>query len=161
MKYTADISKKLTDKMEALCERTGTRTTDFLEEAIASQLEVEAARYLPEEEEVEYGKVMRAARVMLESKGYRVLEEEYDVADIVALDEDGTLVFVAVRGKRNDMPDESLISRKELELCAMRYCAENEFDELGKVRFDSLCFAINDQDRALARHHIGFFNEAA
>ena len=83
-------------------------------------------------------KAMGAVKAFLERKGYEIVDEAWQGPegiggiDLVAVDEDGTLVFVA--GNGDDYADTP-------------------------VRFDEVAMMVVKENRALLRHHVNCFGE--
>lgn len=109
-----------------------------------------------------------AAARYLERMGYAVLERNwrctYGEADIIALDQDGSVCFVEVKTRRNmsaGMPEEALTAAKQAhyERIAMCYLAENRFEDGTPVRFDAIGICVTDDGHAMLRHHRGCFDE--
>lgn len=80
-------------------------------------------------------KAMGAVKAFLERKGYEIVDEAWQGPegiggiDLVAVDEDGTLVFVDATVR------------------------------IGTVRFDEVAMMVVKENRALLRHHINCFGE--
>lgn len=112
-------------------------------------------------------KSMNAAVRILEWGGYEILERDYSTPvgdlDIIAEDEDGTLVFVTVKisddfGVGFDDSDiESM--RPECEKAAAFFLQQNGFIE-APMRFDVISFLVcGSFDRAMCRHITNIFGE--
>lgn len=108
-----------------------------------------------------------AAVRALMSKGYEILERNwkcrYGEADIIALDEGGTIVFVEVKTRRSvnaGMPEEAIskAKRRRYENIALEYLSHGDWDDGTPVRFDAICICVKDRNRAMLRHHIGYFD---
>ena len=108
-----------------------------------------------------------AAVRCLESKGYEVLERNwkcrYGEADIIALDEAGTIVFVEVKTRRSvhaGIPEEAVsrAKRRRYENIALEYLSYADWEDGTPVRFDAICICVKDHNRAMLRHHLGFFD---
>ncbi len=108
-----------------------------------------------------------AACRCLESKGYEILERNwtcrYGEADIIALDKNGTIVFVEVKTRRSlaaGMPEEAVskAKRRRYENIALEYMSSADWEDGTPVRFDAIAICVKDRDRAMLRHHIGFFD---
>ena len=87
-------------------------------------------------------KAMGAVRTFLERKGYEIVDEAWQGPegiggiDLVAVDEDGTLVFVDA---------------------TVRIGTDGFSDT--PVRFDEVAMMVVKENRALLRHHINCFGE--
>ena len=103
-----------------------------------------------------------AAVRFLERRGYEILEEDRwecsaGGADVVARDEDGTLIFVEVNvctDTEKGFPSEKVSAEKRAvrEKVALAYLAE--YDETNiEVRFDVISIMVLGTDRALLKHH--------
>ena len=92
-------------------------------------------------------KGLKAARKLLEYKGYEVLGVGFNDVDIIAKQDD-TLVF----------SDEGW-NRATAESNAFHYLEEYEYEGDAVVRFDYISMLVNDKGRALVRHHINCFDE--
>ena len=103
-------------------------------------------------------KGIKAAKRFLTRRGWECFE--YMVADpfdIVARDEDGTVVFVTVTTSSNDMPKPAPIGRAKAEMAAARWMEAHRADfdpDDQQIRFDAICVAVLSADRALLRHNI-------
>ena len=99
-------------------------------------------------------KAMGAVKAFLERKGYEIVDEAWQGPegiggiDLVAVDEDGTLVPEAHR------------ARGLREALAARWLAGNGDDYADTpVRFDEVAMMVVKENRALLRHHINCFGE--
>ena len=108
-----------------------------------------------------------AAVRALTSKGYEILERNwkcrYGEADIIALDGSGTIVFVEVKTRRSinaGLPEEAIskAKRRRYENIALEYLSHGDWDDGTPVRFDAICICVKDRNRAMLRHHIGYFD---
>ena len=107
-------------------------------------------------------KAMDAVRTFLERKGYEIVDEAWQSPegiggiDLVAVDEDGTLVFVdaTVRIGTDGFP-EAHRARGLREALAATWLAGNGDDYADTpVRFDEVAMMVVKENRALLRHHI-------
>lgn len=112
-------------------------------------------------------KAMGAVKAFLERKGYQIVDEAWQGPegiggiDLVAVDEDGTLVFVdaTVRIGTDGFP-EAHRARGLREALAARWLAGNGDDYADTpVRFDEVAMMVVKENRALLRHHINCFGE--
>ena len=93
-------------------------------------------------------KAMGAVKAFLERKGYEIVDEAWQGPegiggiDLVAVDEDGTLVFVdaTVRIGTDGFPE----AHRARGL---------------RVRFDEVAMMVVKENRALLRHHVNCFGE--
>lgn len=108
-----------------------------------------------------------AACRCLESKGYEILERNWSCrwgeADIIALDKNGAIVFVEVKTRRSlnaGFPEEAVSSakRRRYENIALEYMSNADWEDGTPVRFDAIAICVKDHNRAMLRHHIGFFD---
>ena len=107
-----------------------------------------------------------AAALFLERRGYEVIERNWRCpageADIVARDEDGTVVFVEVKarsGVRFGFPEEAVTSvrRRRYERIAGYYLSDHVFED-ARVRFDIVAILVLEpSNRLYIRHHINAF----
>ena len=127
-----------------------------------TSLEMEAETVHPSKE-----KAMGAVRTFLERKGYEIVDEAWQGPegiggiDLVAVDEDGTLVFVdaTVRIGTDGFP-EAHRARGLREALAATWLAGNGDDYADTpVRFDEVAMMVVKENRALLRHHINCFGE--
>ena len=112
-------------------------------------------------------KAMGAVRTFLEHKGYEVVDEAWQGPegiggiDLVALDEDGTMVFIdaTVRIGTDGFP-EAHRARGLREALAAMWLADNGDDYADTpVRFDEVAMMVVKENRALLRHHVNCFGE--
>ena len=124
-------------------------------------------------------KAMGAVKAFLERKGYEIVDEAWQGPegiggiDLVAVDEDGTLVFVdatmdtdedgIVVGIVNCFVETQNCQERERglrEALAARWLAGNGDDYADTpVRFDEVAMMVVKENRALLRHHINCFGE--
>ena len=100
-------------------------------------------------------KAMGAVKAFLERKGYEIVD------DLVAMDEDGTLVFVdaTVRIGADGFP-EAHRARGLREALAAAWLAGNGDDYADTpVRFDEVAMMVVKENRALLRHHVNCSGE--
>lgn len=106
-----------------------------------------------------------AACAFLERRGYEILERNWTCpageADIVAKDEDGTMVFVEVKTRSNleaGFPSEAVTPHKRAryERIAGYFLSEYEGAEC-RVRFDVISILVLGNSRALIRHYVNAF----
>lgn len=112
-------------------------------------------------------KAMGAVKVFLERKGYEIVDEAWQGPegiggiDLVAVDEDGTLVFVdaTVRIGTDGFPEAHRV-RGLREALAATWLAGNGDDYADTpVRFDEVAMMVVKENRALLRHHVNCFGE--
>ena len=108
-----------------------------------------------------------AAARCLERKGYEILERNwrcrFGEADIIARDPSGTIVFVEVKTRRTvkaGLPEEAVSrsKRRRYENIALEYMAKNQWEDGTPLRFDAIAICVNGPNKAILRHHVGFFN---
>ncbi|EJZ83443.1 YraN family protein [Slackia piriformis] len=106
-----------------------------------------------------------AACELLKRRGYIILERNWTCvageADIVARDEDGTLVFVEVKTRsslKHGLPSEAVTPKKRAryERIAGYFLADYDGMEC-RVRFDVISILALPNGRALVRHYINAF----
>ena len=106
-----------------------------------------------------------AAARFLYRHGYEILERNWTCAageaDIIAREEDGTIVFVEVKtrsGVQMGMPEEAVTTakRRRYEGIALYYISNYEGEEAA-VRFDVVAITAAENGNALLRHHRGAF----
>lgn len=109
-------------------------------------------------------RVIDASALILERKGYEILDRELGASyiDLVAIDE-GTLVFlhIACSNSSAGFPDETP-DREAAETGAVSWLASHgaEVSDM-PVRFDEIAFSLIGENRALARHHINALGGSA
>lgn len=112
-------------------------------------------------------KAMGAVKAFLERKGYEIVDEAWQGPegiggiDLVAVDEDGTLVFVdaTVRIGTDGFP-EAHRARGLREALAATWLAGNGDDYADTpVRFDEVAMMVVKENRALLRYHVNCFGE--
>lgn len=107
-----------------------------------------------------------AAACFLEKRGYEVMERNWRCpageVDIIARDDDGSIVFVEVKtrsGVERGFPAEAVTParRKRYEKIAGYYLSDHIFEDV-RVRFDIIgILTMAAQHRAYIRHHIDAF----
>lgn len=106
-----------------------------------------------------------AACRFLKSRGYIVLERNWTCpageADVVAQDEDGTLVFIEVKTRSSletGLPSEAVTPRKRAryERIAGYFLVDYDGPEC-RVRFDVISILALGNGRALMRHYVNAF----
>lgn len=106
-----------------------------------------------------------AACRFLKRRGYAVFERNWTCpageADIIARDEDGTLVFIEVKTRSSleaGLPCEAVTPRKRAryERIAGYFLAEYDGPEC-RVRFDVIAILALGNARALVRHYVNAF----
>lgn len=104
---------------------------------------------------------IKMAAVYLERKGYEVLESQWEcqagTADIIALSEDGRLVFMEVSGRdRADggfPPDDTSDERRNVaETVAALYLMDSP-TENAAICFDTISLISYGTEKAFVRHH--------
>lgn len=111
-------------------------------------------------------KVNKAAAMFLSRRGYEILDEPWKrdggmlPIDIVAEDEDGTIVFVAAKGRNAEFGasfDDAGLDRDKAEAFAINWFSDH-IDEVDDdhFRFDAISMIVmgDDAKKALLRHHI-------
>ena len=106
-------------------------------------------------------KAMGAVKAFLERKGYEIVDEAWQGPagiggiDLVAVDEDGTLV----RSGTDGCP-EAHRARGLREALGAAWLAGNGDDYADTpVRFDEVAMMVVKENRALLRHHVNCFGE--
>ena len=107
-----------------------------------------------------------AAALFLERRGYEIVEQNWRCpageADLIARDENGTVVFVEVKtrtGVEHGFPAEAVTParRRRYERIAGYYLSDHVFED-ARVRFDVLSIlSMRPRNRAYIRHHIDAF----
>ena len=160
MKTSFEFGPTTMATVEVICEETGKTADEFISEAVQAHIE-KVSRELGmdnKREEVLWKRAMDAAERCLESKGYEVLAREYDVADIVALDGDGTLCFICLQ-VAHGVEEERMPMRSRMESAALHYMCEEEWEEGTPVRFDNITLMIAGGSKAMVRHHLGAYDK--
>lgn len=108
-----------------------------------------------------------AAVRCLEHKGYEILERNWECdfgeADIIALSPEGSVVFIEVKTRKSlraGFPEEAITlqKRKRYEKIAVDYMTKSDWEDGTPIRFDAVGIIVRGNDRAVLRHHIGFFD---
>ena len=160
MKTSFEFGPTTMATVEVICEETGKTADEFISEAVQAHIE-KVSRELGmdnKREEVLWKRAMDAAERCLESKGYKILAREYDVADIVALDGDGTLCFICLQ-VAHGVEEERMPMRSRMEHTALHYMCEEEWEEGTPLRFDNITLMIAGGSKAMVRHHLGAYDK--
>ena len=108
-----------------------------------------------------------AACRYLQRSGYEIVARNwrcvFGEVDIIAVDGDGTIVFVEVKTRRSSnagFPEEAVTKEKRhrYERIAMSYMAQADWNEEHAVRFDAIAICVCGENRAMLRHHRGYFD---
>lgn len=108
-----------------------------------------------------------AAVNFLVRKGYQILERNWTCrfgeADIIALDEDGTVCFVEVKTRRTTdagLPEEAVTKEKQrrYEKLALTYMMEANWDDDVDLRFDVIGIYVTGDFKAILKYNKGCFN---
>ena len=113
-------------------------------------------------------RAVSASARYLELKGYEVLEQNWspegsdESVPLIAYDDD-TLVFIDVTVKTGfeGFVPESETDREAMEILAARYLAQTDDEPDFEVRFDIISMMVVGESRAMLKHHINAFSEAA
>ncbi len=106
-----------------------------------------------------------AACDFLKRRGYDIIERNWTCpageADVIAKDEDGTIVFVEVKtrnGVEAGLPAEAVTPQKRAryERIAGFFLADYDGEEC-RIRFDVIAILVVGENRALLRHYINAF----
>ena len=115
-----------------------------------------------------FEKAVKASARFLELKGYEVLEQNWspegseESVPLIAYDDDA-LVFIDVTvkdGTAGFVP-ESETDREAMEILAAQYLAQADTEPDFQIRFDIISMMVVGESRAMLRHHINAFSEAA
>lgn len=159
MKTNVAISNTVKEAVEDICKKAGKTTEEFIEEAVRMHID-KVSRELPcfdKRDDELWGRAIDACKRCLELKGYEILSIEYDVADIVAEAEDGTICFIYVQVSRG-VDEEEMPQRSAMERAAFHFMCENELDDGAKVRFDNMTLMVVGK-KAMVRHHLAAYDE--
>lgn len=108
-----------------------------------------------------------AATNYLVRKGYRILERnwtcKFGEADIIAMDDDGTVVFVEVKTRRSvdaGLPEEAVTREKQrrYEKLALTYMIDANWNDDVNLRFDTIGICVTGDFQAILKHHQGCFD---
>lgn len=108
-----------------------------------------------------------AATAYLVRKGYRILERNwmcrFGEADIIAVDEEGTICFIEVKTRRTvdcGLPEEAVTPEKQrrYEKIALSYLMEADWDDCVALRFDAIGICVTGDFKAVLKHHLACFN---
>lgn len=113
-------------------------------------------------------RAVSASARYLELRGYEVVEQNWspegsdESVPLIAYDEDA-LVFidVTVRSGFGGFIPESEIDREAMEILAAKYLAQIDDEPNFQVRFDIISMMVIGESRAMLKHHINAFSEAA
>ena len=58
------------------------------------------------------------------------------------------------------LPEEAVSrsKRRRYENIALEYMAKNQWEDGTPLRFDAIAICVNGPNKAILRHHVGFFN---
>lgn len=76
--------------------------------------------------------------------------------DLIVSREDDTLVFSAVRTRRDRFVDSDNVSRKRMERFACDYLADHDTCDI-PIRFDVISIKVLGADKCMVRRHVGAF----
>lgn len=115
-----------------------------------------------------FDRAVKASARYCELKGYEVLEQNWspegsdESVPLIAYDGD-VLVFidVTVRSGFEGFVPESQTDREAMEVLAARYLAQTDDEPNFEVRFDIISMMVIGESRAMLKHHINAFSEAA
>ena len=115
-----------------------------------------------------FDRAVSASARYLELKGYEVVEQNWspegsdESVPLIAY-EDDTLVFidVTVRNGFEGFVPESETDREAMEVLAAKYLAQTGDEPNFEVRFDIISMMVIGETRAMIKHHINAFSEAA
>ena len=113
-------------------------------------------------------RAVSASARYLELRGYEVLEQNWspegseESVPLIAYDDD-VLVFVdvTVRNGFEGFVPESETDRMAMEILAAKYLAQSDDEPNFEVRFDIISMMVIGESRAMLKHHINAFSEAA
>ena len=115
-----------------------------------------------------FDKAVKASARYCELKGYEVLERNWSPegsgqsVPLIAYDDD-VLVFIDVKvkdGTEGFVP-EAETDRRAMEVLAAKYLARTDLEPDIQVRFDIISMMVIGESRAMIRHHVNAFSEAA
>ena len=115
-----------------------------------------------------FDRTISASARYLELKGYEVVEQNWspegsdESVPLIAYEND-VLVFidVTVRGGFEGFVPESETVREAMEVLAAKYLAQAELEANVEIRFDIISMMVIGESRAMIKHHINAFSEAA
>ena len=115
-----------------------------------------------------FDRAVSASARYLEIRGYEVVEQNWspegsdESVPLIAYEND-VLVFidVTVRSGFEGFVPESETDREAMEVLAARYLAQADVDANIEVRFDIISMMVIGESRAMLKHHINAFSEAA
>lgn len=160
MKALVEIDTTTMEEVKSICEEIEKTADEFIAEAVQAHIE-KVSRELGMDdkcEEVLWKRAMDAAERLLESKGYKILARKYDVADIVALDGDGTLCFICLQ-VAHGVEEERMPMRSRMEHTALHYMCEEEWEEGTPLRFDNITLMVAGGSRAMVRHCLNAYDK--
>ena len=103
----------------------------------------------------------------LEDMGFEILERNwrcrFGEADIIAMDEDGTVVFVEVKTRRTvdaGLPEEAVTEEKQRRYERISMCYFMDVDWIDRIplRFDCIGICITKDNQAMVKHHRNCFD---
>jgi putative endonuclease len=115
-----------------------------------------------------FEKAVQASARYCELKGYEVVEQNWspggsdESIPLIAYDGD-VLVFIdiTVRAGFEGFAPESETDREAMEILAAKYLAQSDDESNFEVRFDIISMMVVGESRAMLKHHINAFSEAA
>lgn len=115
-----------------------------------------------------FEKAVKASARYCELKGYEVVEQGWspegseESVPLIAYDDD-VLVFidVKVREGADGFTPEAETDREAMEVLAAQYLAQSDLEPDFQIRFDIISMMVVGESRALLRHRINAFSEAA
>ena len=115
-----------------------------------------------------FEKAVQASARYCELKGYEVVEQNWspegseESIPLIAY-EDDTLVFIDVTARNGfeGFIPESETDREVMEVLAAKYLAQADLDANVEIRFDIISMMVIGESRAMLKHHINAFSEAA
>ena len=115
-----------------------------------------------------FEKAVQASARYCELKGYEVVEQNWspegsDESIPLIAYEDDVLVFIDVTAKNGfeGFVPESETDREAMEVLAAKYLAQTDDEPNFEVRFDIISMMVIGESRAMIKHHINAFSEAA
>lgn len=110
-----------------------------------------------------FEKAVKASARFLELRGYEVVDQNWSPegsaqsVPLIAYDDD-TLVFIDVKVRDNT---DGFVPEAKTDREAMESLAETDSEPDFGIRFDIISMMVVGESRALLRHHINAFSEAA
>lgn len=107
-----------------------------------------------------FDKAITASVNFLKNHDYEIIGTEFGTyADIIALDENDSIVFCKVSVRYGEFA-EDVVKRNHREMDMIKFFKENPEFVNYEVRFDDIDLVVVSENSAVLRHHINCLKEA-